>query len=67
MKKFVFDLRPLEIYIVQPCKWRGPRNTITAPPPALREHTARAEQNRLAYIAQSAATRDGKVAEPSFA
>lgn len=67
MKKFVFDRHPLEIYIVQPCRWRGPKATITAPPPALREHSARAEANRLAYIAQSAATRDGKVPAPSFA
>ena len=67
MSKFFFDLRPLEIHMVQRCKWRGPGHTITAPPPSMRTHSARAEENRRAYIAQSAATRGGKVAEPSFA
>ena len=68
MRNFVFDLRPLEIFMVQRCRWRQPAPTITAPAPhlALREHNGRAEQNRLAYIAQSAATRDGKVADPVF-
>lgn len=68
MQRFVFDLRPLEIFMVQPCRWRQPRPTITAPSPYLhlRGHNERAEQNRQAYIAQSAATRGGKVPAPSF-
>lgn len=68
MRKFVFDLRPLEIFMVQRCRWRQPAATITAPAPhlSLREHTARAEQNRQAYIAQSAATKNGAVPAPQF-
>lgn len=69
MKNFVFDLRPLDVFMVQRCRWRDPKPTITAPAPQLRlrEHNERAEENRRAYIAQSAATRGGKVAAPSFA
>jgi hypothetical protein len=69
MKNFVFDLRPLDVHMIQRCRWRNPAPTITAPAPhqQLRVHNERAEQNRQAYIAQSAATRGGKVAEPSFA
>jgi hypothetical protein len=39
---------------------RDPYPTITAPP-ALRMYTARADENREAYFAQSAATRNGVV------
>ena len=42
-------------------KHRDPYPTITAPP-ALRMYTARADENRAAYFAQSAATRGGIVA-----
>ena len=41
---------------------RDPYPTITAPTPVLRMYTARADQNRAAYFAQSAATTGGKVA-----
>lgn len=66
MKQYLFDTRPLEVYMIQPCRWRGPRSTITAPHPQLRPWSARAAQNRAVYMAQSAATRDGVVPEPTF-
>lgn len=41
---------------------RDPYPTITAPPPALRMYSARADANRISYFAQSAKTTGGKVA-----
>lgn len=68
-KNFLFDLRPLEIHMLQRVTHSRPAVTITAPLPECHAVTydVLSERNRDAYIAQSAATRDGKVAVPCLA
>lgn len=50
------------VHMVEHVHHRDPAPTITAPPPELRMYSARADANRVAYFAQSAATKGGKVA-----
>lgn len=56
---------PLSVHIVQRVTRSTPPATITAPAPEHRcvIYDIASEANREAYIAQSAATRGGKVAE----
>lgn len=56
-----FDLS-IARHMVEHVNHRNPSPTITAPPPDLRMYSARADANRIAYFAQSAATMGGKVA-----
>lgn len=56
-----FDLS-IARHMVEHVHHRDPSPTITAPPPELRMYSAHADANRIAYFAQSAATRGGKVA-----
>lgn len=56
---------PLDVHIVQRVTHSTPPVTITAPAPERHcvSYDIASEANREAYIAQSAATRGGKVAE----
>lgn len=65
MTYLTFDLSPLDIHMIQRVTHSTPPVTITAPAP---EHhcipyDVLSESNRESYLAQSSATRDGKVAE----
>jgi hypothetical protein len=56
-----FDLS-LARHMVEHVHHRDPSPTITAPHPELRMYSARADANRIAYFAQSEATKGGIVA-----
>jgi hypothetical protein len=65
MTSIAFDLGPLAVHMIQRVTHSTPPVTITAPAP---EHhcityDVLSESNRQSYVIQSAATRDGKVAE----
>ncbi len=64
MTSLAFDRLPLAVHMIQRVTHSTPPVTITAP---IEQHLVPydviSESNRESYLAQSAATRDGKVAE----
>lgn len=65
MSALAFDFRPQAVVMIQRVTHSRPAVTITAPAPELHAVTydVLSERNRADYIAQSAATRGGKVAD----
>lgn len=65
MNTLTFDRQPLAVHMIQRVTHSRPAVTITAPMPEQRgaAYDVVSEANRQAYIAQSARTRGGKVAE----
>ena len=64
MTTTTIDINPLAICMLERVTHRRPAVTITAPCATVgREYTGVDDDNRLAYMAQSAATRNGRVAE----
>lgn len=65
MSAIAFDRKPLAVYMVQRITRSRPPVTITAPAPEVlcATYDVVSDTNRDAYLRQSAATRDGKVAE----
>lgn len=63
MSTMTLDRKPLALCMVERVTRRRPSVTITAPCSTVaRQYTVLDDDNRLAYIAQSAATRNGLVA-----
>jgi hypothetical protein len=64
MTAITFDRKPLAVFMVERITFRRPAPTITAPCATVaRQYTALDELNRQAYVAQSAATSGGRVAQ----
>lgn len=64
MTSIAFNLGPLAVHMIQRVTHSTPPVTITAPVEQnLVPYDVISESNRESYLAQSAATRDGKVAE----
>lgn len=64
MSAMTIDRKPLALCMLDHVTHRRPGVTITAPCATVaRQYTVLDDDNRLAYIAQSAATRNGRVAE----
>ena len=64
MSALAIDRKPLALCMLERVTHRRPAVTITAPCATVgREYTGVDDDNRLAYMAQSAATRNGTVAE----
>lgn len=63
MTSLAFDLSPLDVHMIQRVTHSTPPVTITSPEQHCVPYDVLSESNRESYLAQSAATHDGKVAE----